>query len=362
MTISVYLTDAYGKRLAELTRYSDFECVTAVNAVGYWNMKFPAQDFPRALFFGMGTFAIDRRIEVWRAPKGREQRLVFVGFVRSYEENEEGYAYTEDYTDECTFCYAAGSGTEATRTFTDSQNTTRLLASPLNRIECLWEDTSEADANVLQDGANQVLYEKRPIIDFAPRNIEISYLYPHDWGLGDTLRVSTGAPQTITVGGPDLNHLLARRIVAYLTGSAEARKNAEADDMMKEYVYENMGAGAAAARQFPATLGFEIAGDQTAGPVLEYSSKFGNVLSVLQGIADRAAEDGTRVYFGIVPVVHNGIIIPRFETRIGRWGNDRTDLPIASGIRTQDLTVGGIRLTANSKGEEVIPRFEDINA
>lgn len=364
MAINVYLTDAFGKRVAELRGFTEFKCVSAVNDVGYWSIKYPAQQFPRALFFRSGTFLIDRRIEVWRAPLGRETRLVFAGFVRGYEENADSYAYTEDYTDEMTVCYAAGSGTEGARVFTSSQNDARILASPLNRAEGLWEDTSEGDANVLQDGANQTLYQNRPIKDFAPRNIEINYLYPHDWGLGDTLTISTGDPQVITIFGPDLNHLLTRRIVAYLTGSPEARKAAEADDMMKEYVYENFGAGAAAARQLPAALGFEIAGDQTAGPALEYSSKFGKVLSVLQGVAERAAEDGTRVYFGMVPVIRNGIVVPRFETRIGRWGRDRTKLSLSSGgTRTAQLTVGSVQLTANSSGgEEVVPRFEEINA
>lgn len=361
MSVTIYVTDVYGNRIDDVTDYTVLDCALSQNDVGAWSLKFDNENFPRPLFFSGNSLALDRRIEVWRAPYGRDARLVFVGFLRSYEENAQGYAYTEDYTQEWTWCFAAGSGTEAARVLTYIGNDTRLVASPINRREGFYEDTNESDIAVLQSGAQGELYAHRPALNFAPRNIEIDYLYPHDWELGDMLKVSSGEPNTITVGGPDLTDILARRIVAYKTGTAEARKNAAADDMMKEYVYENMGAGATATRQLPAALGFEIAGDQTAAAALEYSAKFGNVLEVLRSISDRSAEAGERVYFGVVPVMRGGIVVPRLETRFGMWGSDKTTLPVSAGYRTQNLTIAGVRLTVSEGKEVVTPRFAEDN-
>jgi hypothetical protein len=361
MAISIYLTDVYGYRLAELTGYSNLECVSGQNLRGGFTLEFPAQQFPRALFFQSGAFAIDRRIEVWRASRGRDLRLIFCGFVRLYEETAPDYAYTEDYTDEGTFCYAGGSGKEAARVYTNAQNDARLVATPLNRREIFYQNTNEADPAVLADGARAELYENRPKINFVPRNIELDYIYPHEWGLGDELRISSGQATTITVGGPDLNDLLARRVIAYATGTAEAKKSQEADDMLKAYVYENLGAGALAARQLPATLGFEQAADTASAPSVEYSATYGNLLEVLKRVADRAAENGTRVYFGVIPVMRAGRIVPRFETRITRWGHDRTILDIGSGARQQNLLVAGVRVTVNGNTEKITPRFAEVD-
>jgi len=363
MSVTIYVTDAFGRRIDTVSGYDALDCAISQNDVGAWSLKFAAERFPRPLFFSGNALALDRRIEVWRAPYGRSERLVFCGFLRSYEENAQGYAYTEDYTQEWTWCFAAGSGTESARVLTYIGNDTRLVASPLNRREGFYEDTNEADTAVLQSGAQGELYAHRPVVNFAPRNIEFDYLYPHDWQIGDVLKVSTGEPNTITVGGPDLTDLLARRIVAYKTGTAEARKNEAADDMMKAFVYENMGGGATAARQWPAALGFQIAGDQTIGAVIEYSAKFGNVLELLRSISDRTAEAGSRVYFGIVPTITGGVVVPRFETRVGLWGADKTALPVAAGYRTQSLTIAGVRLTVTRDKEVVTPRFaEDADA
>lgn len=361
MTVAVYITDPYGWRIAEVARYTKIECATGLNDVGWFNLAFAAQDFPKSLFFQQGAFAIDRRIEVWRAPRGRDLRLVFCGFIRVYEENAQDYAYTEDYSDEGTFCYAGGSGQAAARTITNQQNDARYYASPLNRREIFYSDTGEANVGVLQSGAQQELYEKRPKIDFAPKNIELTYIYPHDWALGDMLRVNSAGPEEIVIGGPDLNDLFARRVVAAASGSAEAQKNGPADDVMKEYVYENLGAGAAADRQLPAALGFTMAADAGAGQTVDYSSVYGNLLEVLKRVAQRAAEGGTKTYFGMQNVVAGGRVIPHFVTSVDLWGRDLRFRQVGTGTRTQDLEVVGVQLTATPTYEEVVPRFAEVS-
>ena len=123
----------------------------------------------------------------------------------------------------------------------------------------------------------------------------------------------------LTVYSLDPNELLKRRIVAYAAGSAQANKTDFIDDMMKEIVYENLGAGAIAARDMTGS-GFTIAPDAGLGPSITKSFARRNVLTILQDLSDIARNEGTEVYFAVVP---NGLDF-RFETYIGQPGLDRT--------------------------------------
>lgn len=129
-----------------------------------------------------------------------------------------------------------------------------------------------------------------------------------------------GGKATVVWGGPDRNDLLARRIIAYDTGSAGADKVDLADDLMKAYVYENLGAGAAAGRNMTA-YGFTIAADLGLGPSLscEYGRK--NLLAALQEIAEASATAGTRLYFEIVSPTPSTL---EFRTYTTLRGMDRT--------------------------------------
>ena len=360
--IKIELATALGQKIFTLDKINEMTCSIGVGRVGWFSISFPREAFPKQLFFNNNRLGIDKRVHIWRKPRGRARRLIFAGFIRRYEERGERYTYIEDYSEEWTFVYCAGSGKESARILTDIQNDTRLNASVLNRREGFYENTNEDDTGLLEDGGSGYLYDNRPFIDFVPKNVEIDWLYPNDWQIGDVLNVSSGKPDEIVISGPDFNDLLRRRIVAYKTGTSQAKKSDNADDMMKEYVYENLGAGAALARRLNAGLGFEIAADEGAGPALEYSATFGNLFEVLKEISDRSAELGTRVYFSVVPVVRGASIIPRFETRVSQWGRDLSAaLRVGEGDRTQDLMVGGVEVKANSEGEQVIPILERIN-
>jgi len=94
------------------------------------------------------------------------------------------------------------------------------------------------------------------------------------------------------VSGVDL---LRRRIVR-LT----APYTAPADNQMKTYVRENLGALAAdTARRLPPTL-FTVAADTTAAPVTTQMAEWLNLLSVCQDIAKDSAELGTALFFDVV--------------------------------------------------------------
>lgn len=138
-------------------------------------------------------------------------------------------------------------------------------------------------------------------------------------------------------GGPDINGLLWRRIVAAYSGSSQAKKTSmEADDMMKEVVAESLLDTADPAPAFGtrAWVNLTIQADSTLGPVISKAFAFeklctfdgGGVLPALRGAA---AEAGTEVFFAIQPkVVGSSSITFEFRTFINQPGQDVSDTVI----------------------------------
>jgi hypothetical protein len=355
MAVRVVIGDALGNPIITLRKFESVEWTSTYNDVGWFALRFAVQDYPRKLF------EVDRRVDIYRQPRGRAERLAFAGYMRVYGEESEQYRWSKDYSEELTVAYYGGSGQEALRVFdVGATNDERLRASVINRREGFYQDTGEDDVAILGDSCAALLYDRRPVLNYEPLNMELDYIYQAEWGVGDVMRVDFGNPNFITVAGPDLNDLLQRRIVAYRSASAEAQKNQEADDMMKAFVDENFVNATDAARNLDAALGFEIAGDQGGGPVIDYSAKFGQVLGVLQRISDTSAEEGTRVYFNVVPVLRNGRIVPRFETRVGQWGRV-LDLKFGSGPYSVQQSIKGVQVLVTENAEHVRPLLEEID-
>lgn len=132
------------------------------------------------------------------------------------------------------------------------------------------------------------------------------------------ITLSDQGEQVYKVQAVSCNERLVRRIVAYDTASAEADKTGEADDMMKDIVYENLGAGAVAKRQCPFLT---IQANLTLAPSISKSFARMNVLTVLQEIADLSATLGTPLYFDIVPTISP---LWEFRTYIGQRGVNRS--------------------------------------
>jgi len=123
----------------------------------------------------------------------------------------------------------------------------------------------------------------------------------------------------ITVFGVDPTELLKRRIVAYAAGSAQANKTDFIDDMMKDIVRENLGATAAAARDYTAN-GFTVQPDAGLGPNITKAFSRRNVLTILQDLSDAARVAGNEVYF---MVVATSVTTFEFRTFINQPGQDR---------------------------------------
>jgi hypothetical protein len=134
--------------------------------------------------------------------------------------------------------------------------------------------------------------------------------------------------QVMELTGRSPMHLLDRRIVCTKAESAQSDKTDFIDDMMKEIVYEQMGAGAVdpngAAdldRVFP-TAYFRIQGDLSLGDSTTKSFAFRNVLDVLRELHETSATLGNPIYFDIVPITPD---IFEFQTFQDCRGVDRTD-------------------------------------
>lgn len=136
-------------------------------------------------------------------------------------------------------------------------------------------------------------------------------------------RTDQDGVRTLVVMGVDGNHLLRRRHVVYPADSSQTEKFDYADDMVREIVYENLGAGVpggAEARSFPAGH-FSIGPEHSNAVIMKKGFAWRNVLTVCQDIADAAYAQGTPFYW------HVADISPEkweFQTYSGQPGIDHT--------------------------------------
>lgn len=123
-----------------------------------------------------------------------------------------------------------------------------------------------------------------------------------------------------SIHGQHINKVLEWRTVAYAAGTSQAKKNAAADDAIKEVVNENHSSGAPSGRALPAA-NFTEAADTSDAQTIDKSFARKNVLRVCREFADASREKGTELYFGLVPDGDASLV---FTTRTGQWGIDRT--------------------------------------
>jgi hypothetical protein len=133
-----------------------------------------------------------------------------------------------------------------------------------------------------------------------------------------------GGSDLLVLAGPDATELLDRRIVAYAAGSSQSEKTDYADDMMKDIVRENLGSAATDSDRDLSDFGFTVAADTGSGPSITKGFAWQKVLKVLQDISRISEENGTRLFFSVVPVVSGPDINFEFRTYINQPGQDRT--------------------------------------
>lgn len=121
----------------------------------------------------------------------------------------------------------------------------------------------------------------------------------------------------------DPNNLLRRRIIAYYSGTAHTDKGpTEADDLMKEFVNENLGNLATDSnRDIESNLNFSIQADLTAGPNVSKAAAWRNLFDVCSDIALATLALDDPVFFDVVAVTPNSF---EFRTYTDQRGQDRS--------------------------------------
>ncbi len=141
-----------------------------------------------------------------------------------------------------------------------------------------------------------------------------------------------GGKQTIAVSGADMMNLLERRKIPYYTDTAYTDKSGPADDIIKEWVDEQLvnpvlySATGTPDTDRDLSAWLSIAADLSDGPTVEKRASWANwLLSTCQRISQMAREAGTEIFFMIEPaVIGTNTITWRFVTRTGQPGADLT--------------------------------------
>ena len=127
--------------------------------------------------------------------------------------------------------------------------------------------------------------------------------------------------RSIVISCLDMKDILARRIVAYADQTAQAAKLMAADDMAKQYVNENLDAGAAdAARNLGALM--TVAPNLTAAPVISESAPHRKLSDVLLEIVNSSYSAGTYLAYDIVYDPSQSQPSLTFNTYTGQRGVD----------------------------------------
>lgn len=130
--------------------------------------------------------------------------------------------------------------------------------------------------------------------------------------------------ERLQISGPEVMDLLQTRIVAYAAGTSQAKKTDNADDMIKAIVRENLGASASADRDLSG-FDFSVAGDTGQAPSISKAFAWRNVMDALQEICETSRQNGTELYFDILPsVTDDNTKALQFVTYIDQLGTDRT--------------------------------------
>lgn len=130
--------------------------------------------------------------------------------------------------------------------------------------------------------------------------------------------------------GVGYNHLLSRRTIAYKQGTIYAEKDDYTEDVMKEYVYENAGAGAGEASRIASGIfpNFTVEAESAyhnLTPVWRGERSFNSLLDVVQELANYSMSMIPSYRAVDFAVVSNGDGAFIFRTYLDQLGSDRTE-------------------------------------
>lgn len=170
---------------------------------------------------------------------------------------------------------------------------------------------------LLPDNFDLSLFHLDSRIEFwrAPRGKNLSRIFTGFFRRVRTAENARTGFDTLHIGGPGLNELLLRWIVAYEAGAPETDKTGYADDILKAIIRENAGSLATdPARDLSARLAVQA--DTSEAPRISKAFSWREVLATLQDVAAISKEQGTQLWFSINQVGQTF----EFRTHVGQIG------------------------------------------
>ena len=143
--------------------------------------------------------------------------------------------------------------------------------------------------------------------------------------------------------GYSAEEMLSRRIVAYSAGSTDATATLPADDLMKFVVTQNLGTGAAAARQLP---GLTVQANTSQGSSINRSFAHDNVMGVLDGIREYTRNAGSEIFYRMQ---NNGSGGWTFRTYYQLVGLDRTVSSLNLAEENENFILDGVGFDATDE-------------
>lgn len=160
------------------------------------------------------------------------------------------------------------------------------------------------------------------------RQLGIRWLL-HDtlWGIRRVVKSKQGQSKTyLLVAYSADRHILPSREILYASGTSQAKKTDQADDMQKAVVNDNFITATVSARNLSSAY-FGNAADLSAGPTVDKSFAWDDVPETLLAIADTSASHDTtptRLYWDIEASLTSSPTFT-FKTYTGQRGADRSE-------------------------------------
>lgn len=181
-------------------------------------------------------------------------------------------------------------------------------------------------------GASQLILPNifRPEYWQRDMQVEIWRVVPtgHTYLLGDTIWLARRfvwhySEKQWEVNLVDSNTVLERRLVAYTAETTYAEKSEEwgnegpADDLMREFVRENLGSAALDTNRNLSTY-LDIENDRSLAPITQKEGSFRELLSVLSDLSNDAANQGEVLYYNINPLPNGRFLFTVNSTALGQ--------------------------------------------
>lgn len=149
-----------------------------------------------------------------------------------------------------------------------------------------------------------------------------------------------GKRRALNLRGHDANGLLDRRITDYNAGTSYTNKTDYATDLIRSFVIENMGSSATDANRILNSAIFSVQSALGLGYSFNKQATRRNLLTTLQEVARTSYENGTAVYFDLVTVSVNPLVLQlRLFSPIRRVNRTSTGAqPLTLSIEDGQLT------------------------